>query len=173
VAGLIGRNESPTRFTEIDRSGAARPRVDGATPLSAYYDRRVLEHAPEPPRTPQPRWGETHDARTYADPEVSSRSIYPLRGVDRDETRTCFAQTANQKGAPRPRVWDRAAAPRAYNPGAWEISTRQGLLGSTPGVIGSTTKLVIHTRARERRGDDGRPPPDMAKTTPRGVVRTG
>jgi hypothetical protein len=81
-------------------------------------------------------------------------------------------RTGEQKGAPRPRVWDETAALRAYNPGAWEISTRQGLLGGPPGVMGGTPKLVRYTRARERRSDD-RPAPDMRKTTPQGVVGTG
>ena len=36
VAGLIGRNESPACFTEIQESGAPRPRVDGAAALRAY-----------------------------------------------------------------------------------------------------------------------------------------
>jgi hypothetical protein len=84
---------------------------------------------------------------------------------------TPASRTGEQEGAPRPRVWDGTAALRAYNPGAWEISTRQGLLGSTPGVIRSTTKTV-YTRAHERRSDE-RPAPDMQKTTPQGVVGTG
>jgi hypothetical protein len=78
------------------------------------------------------------------------------------------SRTGDQKGAPRPPVWEGTAALRAYKPRAWEISTRQGLLGRAPGVMGSLTKTV-YTRARERRGDDG-PAADMAKTTPRGVV---
>ena len=73
-----------------------------------------------------------------------------------------------QEGAPRPRVWDGTAALRAYKPRAWEISTRQGLLGRAPGVMGSTTKTV-YTRAHERRSDE-RPAPDMRKTTPGGAV---
>ena len=77
-----------------------------------------------------------------------------------------------QEGAPRPRVWDETAALRAYKPRAWEISTRQGLLGGPPGVMGGTPKLVRYTRARERRSDE-RPAPDMRKTTPQGVVGTG
>jgi hypothetical protein len=77
----------------------------------------------------------------------------------------------HKKGAPRPRVWDETAALRAYKPRAWQYGTRQGLLGSTPGVIGSTTKLVIYTRTREDPGvSDNRPATDSTKTTPRGVA---
>jgi hypothetical protein len=78
-----------------------------------------------------------------------------------------------QEGAPRPRVWDGAAALRAYKPRAWEISTRQGLLGSPPGVMGRTTKTVMHTRARERRGGGDGPAPSSTKATLRGAAKTG
>jgi hypothetical protein len=81
------------------------------------------------------------------------------------------SRTGEQKGAPRPPVWEGTAALRAYKPRAWEISTRQGLLGRAPGVMGSLTKTV-YTRARERRGDE-RPAADMRKTTPGGVAGTG
>jgi hypothetical protein len=77
---------------------------------------------------------------------------------------------SDEKGAPRPRVWDETAALRAYRPHAWEISTRQGLLGSPPGVTGGTTKTV-YTRTRERRG--GGPAASMTKATLTGAAETG
>jgi hypothetical protein len=181
------------RFTEIQESGAPRPRVDGAAALSAYYDRRVLEHAPGPPRAPQPRWGQgpmtldqTPEGRdhkrgaprppvwegTRAGSGLSSRSIYPLRGVDRDEVADLLCRDGDKEGVPRPRVWDETAAHRAYYRPDARGDTRRGLLGHPPGVTGRTTKTVIYMRARKRRGGE-RPAPDMEKTTPLGVVRTG
>jgi hypothetical protein len=117
---------------------------------------------------PRPRvWDETRAGSGH-----SFRSIYPLRGVDRNEVSDLLPRDGNKEGAPRPRVWDETAALRAYKPRAWEISTRQGLLGRAPGVMGSLTKTV-YTRARERRGDDDGPAPDMMKATPKGVAGTG
>jgi hypothetical protein len=90
----------------------------------------------------------------------------PLRGIALDRN--------SEKGAPRSRVWDETAALRAYKPRAWEINTRQGLLGSPPGVTGGTTKTVRCTSARARRAGRGAgAAPSMAKATLRSAAETG
>jgi len=78
----------------------------------------------------------------------------------------------HKKGVPRPPVWDETAAHRAYYRPDARGDTRRDLLGHPPGVMGRTTKIVIYTRARERRGGE-RPAPNMGKTTPEGAAAAG